>query len=422
MGARRAQLNGMQRRAQERGKKIETMLCTRAALTGVNLFRLPRSKMDWRRLAPFVCFVSVISGHAIESAADVVHRRAGMPSVEGRISKFDDAGVTVERGLPQPEFIRWDFVRDIQIDRAEPGLAPYREIAANLWRARTRLERLDAALAEPIFERLFQRYRGQSHETALIVAEGLLRCRLMRGGNDAAVIPALETIRIRRAIKSAGHAFAGLPAIFDEQTSLCIELPPVWVMSTGLAPLERELSTYNAGTDTTVAALANLYLKALRHQIGARQDENQRALAADHPGVTYLAAVVDLHHPDPQMRAASREFMLRDVNAAPPWQAAWARYFAGDSLLAEADTALHDAGMVNLAYLPARYGEAQPYLTGLALARLAEQCDSAGESAAAKSLRNELLVRFPHHPALATVKKTAANVTGHSFAVQKESL
>lgn len=356
------------------------------------------------------CLLIETAGPRRLCLADVIHRRIGMASVEGRIVKFDDAGVTVERGLPQPEFIRWDHVRDFVIDRPEPGLEPYREIAANLWRARTRLERHDAVLAEPLFERLFDRYRGQTHETALLVAEGLLRCRLLRGANDAAVIPALETMRIRRAIQTALPIFSGLAPIFDEQTSLCVELPPAWVVSTNLIHLERDLPAYNAGTDTVVASIANLYLKALRQQIGARQQE-QRTLAAEHPGVAFLSSLLDANDADDQTRAAARQALLAAVDAAPAWQAAWSRYVIGVSFLAESDSTHHDAGMVNLAYLPARYGEAQPYLTGLALARMADACETAGETAAANSLRNELLARFPHHPV--TQQKPGAPLRAH---------
>lgn len=367
-------------------------------------------------------FITMVALAPQSLCADVVHRRAGMPSVEGRIVKFDDAGITVDRKLPQAEFIRWDFVRDFQIDRVEPGLAPYREIAANLWRARTRLERQDFAMAEPIFERLFQRYRGQTHETSLVVAEGLLRCRLMRGANDAAVIPALEAIRMRRALNSTAPIFAGLPPLFDEVTSLCTQLPPAWVVTAALVQLERELAVYNAGTDTTVASMATLYLKAVRHHIGTRQDEQQRTLAADHPGVAYLVLIVDVFDPAPYKREAARDWLLRNVADAPPWQAAWSCYFAGQSRLAETESAQHDGGMVNLACVPARYGEAQSFLAGLAIARLAEACDALGESAAAASLRTELQVRFPAHPVLATFKRSVAGATARPFSVEKESL
>ena len=374
------------------------------------------------RFLTFACVVAFGMLTHQSLRADVVHRRAGMPAIQGRIVKFDDAGVTIDRGASQPEFVRWDFVRDFQVDRAEPGLAPYREISVSLWRARTRLERNDFALAEPIFERLFQHYRGQSNEASLLVAEGLLRCRLIRGANEAAVLPALEAIRMRRTIKPASPIFAGLPQVFDDVTSLCSQLPPVWVVSSELVQLERELSVYNAGIDTTVASLATLYLKAVRHQIGAGQDEQQRTLAADHPGVAYLTLIMELHDPAPARRAAACDALLRDSPNAPPWQAAWNAYFIGVSRLAETDATPHDAGLVNLATVPARYGEAQPYLAGLAIARLAEACEIAGEAAAAGSLRNELLVRFPTHPVLATMKRSVAILNARPLSAVKESL
>src|ERR1043165_1581706 len=174
-------------------------------------------------------------------AADVVHQRGGAASLEGRIVTIDDAGVTIQRDFPQPDFIRWDLVRDVVMEHRDPALEKYREDAANLWRARTRLERHDEAMAEPLFEQLFGKYRARTHETALLVAEGLLRCRLARGANESAVIPALETARLRRALPNASKVFSTLPAVLEPRTSLCPWLPPAWVVSPVLTKMEREL-------------------------------------------------------------------------------------------------------------------------------------------------------------------------------------
>ena len=61
------------------------------------------------------------------------------------------------------------------------------------------MERNDTALAEPLFERLFETYKGQTNETALVVAEPdyawvsvEARVNVRRGGDSNVVRQAVE--------------------------------------------------------------------------------------------------------------------------------------------------------------------------------------------------------------------------------------
>ena len=347
---------------------------------------------------------------AASVGADVVHQRDGLPALEGRIMRVDDAGITLDRNYAEPDFIRWDRVRDVRTDRTDLKLQTYLDEAAKLWRARTRLERNDAAMAEPLLESLFQRYRGQSNDTALLVAEGLLRCRLARGAQDLAVIPALEIARLRTVVKGSGTAFPTLPSVFDDRTFLCTQLPPVWLSdTTSLVKLERELAAYESGTNTIVASLAAMYLHAVRHQIGMRVDEEQRVLAADHPGVMFLRSIVDAGSSDAMRRNAARLALARELPSLPEWAQAWSSYFIGMSLMAEPGVGRQEQGLVNLSYIPARFAAVQPYLAGVALAKLADACDAWGDASAASSLRTELATRYPRHPALASLRTPASS-------------
>src|SRR5262245_62523684 len=114
-----------------------------------------------RALTIIACALTV----ATAANADTIERRGVESPITGQISHIDDAGVTINRGGDE-ELVRWDHIRSLVTDRHD--WEKYKEDAANLWRARTRLERNDAALAEPLFERLFEKYRGHSHETALL--------------------------------------------------------------------------------------------------------------------------------------------------------------------------------------------------------------------------------------------------------------
>ena len=345
---------------------------------------------------------------AIRANADTIERRGVEPPLSGQITHVDDAGVTIDHG-GDPELVRWDHVRNLVTDRHD--WEKYKEDAANLWRARTRLERNDAALAEPLFERLFEKYRGRSHETALLVAEGLLRCRLARGAHDAAVIPALETIRLRQSVKTASSVFDVLPPVIDDRTRLCTALAPAFIASSTLVKLERDLGTYEAHGDSVVAAQAMLYRKAVRVQLGMSIDD-QKPPGADQPGIVMLQSMLDLISTDPDQRDAARNKTAHDLAAMPTWAQAWTYYFVGLSLLNEPGLGRQQSGLVSLVHLPATFASQQPYLAGLALSRLAAACEAQGDPAAAATLRSELAKRFPGHPVLAANSDAHRKPTG----------
>jgi hypothetical protein len=337
---------------------------------------------------------------ADEAQADVVERRGSEPKLEGRIRQVDDAGVLIVSATGAEHFVTWDRVRSIAREASGPDIQveQRREAAENLWRARSRLERGDAALAEPLFERLFPEYRGRTHETALIVAEGLLRCRLARGAHDAATIPALEAMRLRRK-KVTTIAYSMLPPVIDEATGLCTGLPPYWANTPGLARLESELKSYDAGGDTTIAALASLYRAALRQQLGL-PEESRADIAADQPGVALMKLLVDAGSPETAVRDAARATLEKRLPELPIWAQAWARFAIGTSLLAESGTGQHHSGLVNLAWLPASFQKEQPYLTALALAVMTQAFSQMGEAEASATLQSELQRLYPAQPDL----------------------
>ena len=353
-------------------------------------------KAAWLSIFMLTVAVGMI---AIPARGDTVERRGMAPALQGRVLTTDDAGVRIETESGATLFVPWDRVRDVKLDKPDPLLSEYLRRAADIWRARTRLERNDLELAEPLFERLFEHYRGQTHETALVVAEGLLRCRLARGANDLAVIPALEVTRLYRAGIST-TSYATLPPVFDASSSLCPALAPVWVTATPLVRIERELAAYESLADATVASLASLYRRAMRQQLGMAVEPERAVQAADHGGVMLLRAIVETTSPDAQQRAAARNRLEHDLPKLPPWAQAWAHYFIGVSLLEEPSEQSQQRGMVSLVHLPARFSSEQPFLVGLALARLSSAFEAAGDSEAASKLRAELQRLYPHHAVL----------------------
>jgi hypothetical protein len=341
----------------------------------------------------------VVALTACAASADVVERRGAEPLIIGDVLLIDDSGVKIRSTTGAEYVVPWDHVRDVKTDLADPRLPRFLALADDLWRARSRLERLDAQLSEPLFERLFERYRGQTHETALVVAEGLLRCRLARGAHALAVIPALETARLLRAGVTT-DSYSMLASVIDEDTSLCVQLAPVWVPSRALEKMHGELAGYDAQGDEVVDALARLYDEAARAEVaGASQKEAERTLP-EHPGVELLHLLVTCRSEDAGERESARVAMARRLEDASDWQATWLRFHLGVSLLGESGRGRRQRGLVHLLHLPARRAGEQPYLAGIALALVSETLRADGDIAPSESLLLDLQQRFHGHPVL----------------------
>ncbi|MHC4946654.1 MAG: hypothetical protein ACYTG1_00110 [Planctomycetota bacterium] len=356
------------------------------------------------RLASAAALALALAGVA---RADTVERRGGAEPLVGRVTNLSDAGVTVRTALGKTHVVSWDRVRDVRSETPEVRLDDYRALATDLWRSRTRIERGDPALAEPGLERLFARFAGQTHETALVVAEGLLRCRLHRGARVDAVLPALETARLRRAgVVTA--SYAALAPVLDEELALAPALAPVWLDPRALLRLERDLDAYAAGDDDVLAALADLYRRAVLRHLGrpAPDPPDDDATRPRHPGVRLLDHLDACA--DPARMPSAWPALERELRELPPWCEAWARFVRGRTLLGMDGTGRRQRGMVELAHLPARFARPQPFLAGVALACLADGLGRDGDAEAAETIRAELRRRFPGHPVLARPAPDAA--------------
>jgi hypothetical protein len=321
--------------------------------------------------------------------AGAVERRGALERLTGKVALSDD-GVTVDG-----ELVPWDRVRRVVTDRTEPDLDERMATATDLWRARSRVERGDHGLAEPLLERLFSTTRGQNGVTRLVVAEGLLRCRLHRGANAAAVIPALEVARLQRAGVET-TSYDGLRPVLDEETSLCPQLAPAWIQSRALVKLERDLAGYDAGGDVIIRQLANGYHAAARRHLALT--EAGVAPRSDHPGVALLGSLLVTTDPNPTRREAARQALRADLAADGTWREAWTRFALGVSLLHETGTGRRHRGLVELSHLPARFGSQLPYLAGLAVGWVAEASRTTGDAATEAAMQQELARRFPNHP------------------------
>ena len=321
------------------------------------------------------------------ACGDVVVRRGSEPSIEGNLVGVDDSGVSVVSGLGATHRVPWDRIRAVESTQWRSEIEKMLPIADDLWRARSRLERLDTALAEPLFEKLFERYRGKTHETALVVAEGLLRCRLAHGAQELAVIPALEVARLQRANIHI-DSFSMLGPVIDPETSLSPTVAPSWSGGALLHRLRDELAAYDAQGDQIIAAIARLYhqstLAALGVEIGMAADERPR-----HPGVALLSGLVQCASGDTNHRRDAAERLANQMASMPPWAEAWARYHIGLALLRQNDPEMRDRGLVHLLHLPARFAQTQPWLTDLAVRQAADWLAANGDPAGAAALQSD---------------------------------
>jgi len=122
------------------------------------------------------------------------------------------------------EVIPWDMVRAVEGQSGGTGLAEFLEIGEDLWRARIRIERGDAALAQAELAKHWTRFRDADGPTAALVAEGLLRCALSAGDLRAAADPWLACLRHRG--MGIASRFPTLPPAIDASNGLLPELSP----------------------------------------------------------------------------------------------------------------------------------------------------------------------------------------------------
>ena len=129
------------------------------------------------------------------------------------------------RGVAEKgEVIPWDMVRAVEGQSGGTGLAEFLEIGEDLWRARIRIERGDAALAQAELAKHWTRFRDADGPTAALVAEGLLRCALSAGDLRAAADPWLACLRHRG--MGIASRFPTLPPAIDASNGLLPELSP----------------------------------------------------------------------------------------------------------------------------------------------------------------------------------------------------
>lgn len=316
-------------------------------------------------------------------------------------------GVQVRTGQGDVVIVGWDRV--LRLPAALAGAAePFDGLAVDAWRARTRIERGDLVLAEPLLQGIIERADAQGvplrGPTGLVVAEGLLRCRLARGANAAALEPWLAWIDasiVRQPRTTFAHRDwaqeAGLPPVIDGTTELCPLLPPMWLATPSLR-LVIQLQPAEGERDKA-AAMRALYQAAARHELGET--------VTDLPDVPREAAselvrdIVAARVLDDAERASARARLEAALpSAASPWLAAWIRAAIGRSLVLEEDEESRLRGVAQLLRVHVLHRDDSPALADIALAEASATLAVLGQTEAAGLLARELVRLGPQSPVL----------------------
>ncbi|MGD9691260.1 MAG: hypothetical protein AB7G17_00285 [Phycisphaerales bacterium] len=326
----------------------------------------------------------------------------GGQRLDAPIVNISSAGVEVSGA--QPTTLPWDRIARVEGDHA-PHAEPFSSLADRAWRARSRLERADITLSEPLFDGLLlERLPGP---TGAVVARGALRCRLDRGALASAVSPWIDTVALREHPTSLDPQ-SPLARVIDPTDSLCPSLPPIFLNDESALLLTEQ--PIDPRDDPQAAALASLYTAAAR----AARNDNRAALPPidptllQSPPIALVHALVAAQIAPPSDRAAAQPQLraLIDANLGS-FREAWARVALARSLAASTSDADRREAVVHYLHLPARFGSAQPYLTGVALAEASHLLSQLSDPDSARILRDELALTMPRHPALAWLTRAA---------------
>lgn len=346
--------------------------------------------------------------------ASSITLRGGEAGPAYEVRGMSDAGVRVRTATIPERVLSWDHVEKIEGPLAAEARA-YMPTAEAAWRARARLERGDTASAEAIYEDLFKSYAGKDGPTAAAVAEGLMRCRMRRGAQAAAVGAWLAWIEAATPLQDYVSALNGrdMPesSIFvDPATGLVPVLPPIWMNTAAtqafargdLLPKDAKSGKPILASDSPAGQLGALYRRAAMFEAGQKlPDLDDQLKGSSNPGIAFVANIVLSRTGEASERQAARAALKAMLTATTPaWQEVWIRVAIGRSLVRESGNDEQLLGLAEMLHVPARLSRINPYLTGTALAEAAVGVLRHGDTNGAIKLRQILVDRFPNHPAL----------------------
>ena len=318
----------------------------------------------------------------------------------GRIVAEDGDGITVEvaGSPPMRQFIRWDLVRSVEgAGPVPPARASRMALGESVWRGRVRLDRGDAAAAEPMLQAAASALSRESGPLALAAWEELLRARIALGGELAEA--AVRAPSMRASVRESGDLPVAIPARpdpVDAGTGLVAAAPPAWATRAEATRARDGFRSIEASS-RDAALLAGLYAQIAAADAGDPQPPPPRgarpvgapplprgALAR---GVELLEAWAAAVSSDAEGRRRGRDTLRRMARELSPAMRAWAIYAGGRSLAMESDPKQRRIGATEMLKAAAAHGALAPILERASRARAAEALDAAGDSESAALLR-----------------------------------
>lgn len=355
--------------------------------------------------------------------------RGNIEPEQSSIESVSAAGITLS--AEPPRIVSWG-----QVKRVEGGFADdaqkFMPIADQLWRATARLERGDAPGAAPLFASAFEAQIESRGVSLLHAAEGHAESQRRLGKSAQAVdawLVALQLQRERVQLSLDGdHHLLHI----DGETGLSSGLAPIWAPAAELSQLaSADVTISISDPDQVVSAMARLYRRAARFELGLPADDNSPPIEdriASLPGIALVQKIVIARTGTSSERAEAQASLRRALEQgalakSPSWVEAWHRVALARSLLIERVPEARDEALLHLAHVPARFASTQPYLAGLALAEMSVEMSRRGANDDAAWLAQEFLRLFPWHPARAWMLSERENLLHNSAnAFNKESL
>jgi hypothetical protein len=288
------------------------------------------------------------------------------------VLRWDRDGLEVRRGAPNAPvaFVRWDEVRTVDGMPAESLEA--QRLGERLWRARTRIERGDFALAAPLLEELAAIFQGEGSRRERIAIEGVLRTRVRAGDPAAAILAALRAMELDRAnvlLPPGALAPAERIASLDWPEGAAI-LPLEGLLEKDEADaLLASLGEFAAEDRAVAIEAAAIAEAALGQRLAASLPANRSSLAS------LLRRLAEVRAASPATLLADRERLLEE--ASPAAIERWWQAHLGERLLADSAPSVQRRGL--LEWLAVAAGEPDSPEARIALRRAVRAADRLGE-------------------------------------------
>lgn len=328
------------------------------------------------------------------SFGEIILRRGGLPNVHCEILSGGASGLLVREEGAAGVSVRlpWSSIHSIEPTKTRPQLEQFLHDGDKLWRAKQRLLRGDVQLSEPIFASQFKTLVGLDSTDTRLAAEGLLRVLIARGAIDRAVHPWLETVRLNEL--GIVSPFVDLPSILHSETMLSPHLPVFEVDEIST----QTLAPYLNSKLPVTKSIANYLSKESK-------TTHSKAVASEES--LFLPQIIQAS----EGQTPAMEALLTRLDSFDIWQQAWAHYAISNGLLKNPTPKQRNAGLLHLVEVASLNPEIQPWLTGAAMMKLAEELELDGLEQQAKRIQFEAIRLFPTHPVVSDVIEKKRNVT-----------